>query len=76
MFYEKTAMIWPRKKDARGENTKINYGMDTRGETKKGTSKKNMEGVQATMTARNLEQDQWRKREEWRLVSGKRRQLL
>jgi hypothetical protein len=26
---------WPRKKDVRGENTKINYGMDTRGETKK-----------------------------------------
>jgi len=35
-----------------------------------------MEGVQAAMTTRNLEQDQWRNREEWRLVSGKRRQLL
>jgi hypothetical protein len=35
-----------------------------------------MEGVQAVMTARNLEQDQWRNREEWRLVSGRRRQLL
>jgi hypothetical protein len=35
-----------------------------------------MEGVQAAVTARNLEQDQWRKREEWRLVSGRRRQLL
>jgi hypothetical protein len=35
-----------------------------------------MEGVQAAMTARNLEQDQWRHREEWRLVSGRRRQLL
>jgi hypothetical protein len=31
-----------------------------------------MEGVQAAMTARNLEQDQWRNREEWRLVSGRR----
>jgi hypothetical protein len=29
-----------------------------------------MEGVQAAMTARNLEQDQWRNGEEWRLVSG------
>jgi hypothetical protein len=28
-----------------------------------------MEGVQAAMTARNLEQDQWRNREEWRSVS-------
>jgi len=28
-----------------------------------------MEGVQATMTTRNLESDQWRNREEWRLVS-------
>ena len=35
-----------------------------------------MEGVQATMTTRNLETDQWRNREEWRLVSGRRRQLL
>ena len=51
------------KKDARGENTKINYGMDTTGEKEK-------------RTTRNLEPDQWRNREEWRLVSGRRRQLL
>jgi hypothetical protein len=31
-----------------------------------------MEGVQAAMTARNLEQNQWRNREEGRLVSGRR----
>jgi len=35
-----------------------------------------MEGVQAAMTTRNLEPDQWRNREEWRLVSGRWRQLL
>jgi hypothetical protein len=35
-----------------------------------------IEGVIATMTTRNLEPDQWRNREEWRLVSGRRRQLL
>jgi hypothetical protein len=35
-----------------------------------------MEGVQAAMTTRNLEPDQWRNREEWRLVSGRRRRLL
>jgi hypothetical protein len=35
-----------------------------------------MEGVQATMTTRNLEPDQWRNRKELRLVSGRRRQLL
>ena len=35
-----------------------------------------MEGVQAAMTTRNLEPDQWRNREEWRLVSRRRRQLL
>jgi len=34
-----------------------------------------MERVQAAMTT-NLEPNQWRNREEWRLVSGKRRQLL
>jgi hypothetical protein len=28
------------------------------------------------MTTRNLEPDQWRNREEWRLVSGRGRQLL
>ena len=35
-----------------------------------------MEGVQAATTTRNLEPDQWRNREEWRLVSGRQRQLL
>jgi hypothetical protein len=35
-----------------------------------------MEGVQAAMTTRNLEPDQWRNREEWCLVCGRRRQLL
>jgi len=64
-------MVWPRQKDATGENTKINYGLDTAGEKKTW-----MEGVQAAMTTTNLEPDQWRNREEWRLVSGRRRQLL
>jgi len=35
-----------------------------------------MEGVQAAMTRRNLEPDQWRNREEWRLVSETQQQLL
>ena len=35
-----------------------------------------MEGVQAAMTTRNLEPSQWRNREEWCLVSERRRQLL
>jgi hypothetical protein len=37
-------MIWPRQKDARAENTKINYGLDTTGEKEKRTSKKNVDG--------------------------------
>ena len=37
-------MVWPGQKDARGENTKINYGMDTTGEKEKRTSTKNMDG--------------------------------
>ena len=37
-------MEWPRPKDARGENTKINYGMDTMGEKEKRTCKKNVDG--------------------------------
>ena len=40
----KTTMVWPCSKDARGENTKINYGMDTTGEKGKRTSKKNVDG--------------------------------
>jgi len=40
---EKTTMVWPRQKDARGENTKINYGMDAIGEKEKRTSKKNVD---------------------------------
>jgi len=45
-------------------------------EKKRSKKKTWMEGVQAAMTTRNLEPDQWRNREEWRLVSGRRRQLL
>ena len=40
------------------------------------TRKTWMEGVQAATTTRNLEPNQWRNREEWRLVSGRRRQQL
>jgi len=40
---EKTTMIWPRQKDVRGENTKINYGLDTTVEKEKRTSKKNVD---------------------------------
>jgi IS5 family transposase len=39
---------------------------------KRGRARKTwMEGVQAATTKRNLEPDQWRYREEWRLVSGR-----
>jgi hypothetical protein len=41
---EKTTMVWPGQKDARGENTKINYGMDTTGEKEKRMSKENVNG--------------------------------
>jgi hypothetical protein len=39
---KKTTMVWPRQKDARGENTKIDYGMDTTGEKEKWRSKENL----------------------------------
>jgi hypothetical protein len=41
---EKTTIVWPRQKDARGENTEINCGMDTGGEIKKRMFKKNVDG--------------------------------
>ena len=34
------------------------------------------EGVQAAMTTKYLEPDQWRNTEEWHLVAGRGRQLL
>jgi hypothetical protein len=44
---------------------------------KRGSTRKTwMEGVQTAITARNLEQDQWRNREEWRLFFGRWLQLL
>ena len=36
-------MLWPRQKDARGENAKISYGMDTTGEKEKRASKINVD---------------------------------
>jgi hypothetical protein len=49
-----------------------------RGERRKSGRRRKtwMEGVQAAMSTRNLERDQWGYREEWRLVSGRQRQLL
>jgi hypothetical protein len=37
-------MVRPSQKNARGESTKINYGMDTTEEKEKRTSKKNVDG--------------------------------
>ena len=39
---EKTTMVWSHQKDARGQNTKTNYGMDTTGEKGKRTPKENV----------------------------------
>ena len=41
-------MVRPRQKDARGENTKINYGMDTMGDKEKRMSKKKVDGRSAS----------------------------
>jgi hypothetical protein len=41
---ERTTMIWPRQKVARGENTKTNYGMDTMGEKEKKTPEEKVDG--------------------------------
>jgi hypothetical protein len=53
---EKTTMVWLHQKDARGQNTKINYGIDTRGEKKNRTSKKNVDGMGSKkFTTRSME---------------------
>ena len=41
-------MVWPRRKDTRRQNTKINHGMGTTGEKEKRTSKKNIDGRSAS----------------------------
>jgi hypothetical protein len=43
---------------------------------KRGRPRKTWIGLQTGRATRNLETDQWRNREEWDLVSGRRRQLL
>ena len=64
-------MVWPGQKDGRGENGKINCGLDTKGEKERGLARNMwMDGVQAAMTTRNGET------EELRLVSGRQRHLL
>ena len=73
---QKTTMVWPRQKDARGENTKIMDWIPWERRKRGCPRKMLMEGVQAAMTKRNLEPDQWRNRQAWRLVSGILRQLL
>ena len=37
-------MVWLHEKDARKENTKTNYGMDTTGEKEKRMPKENVDG--------------------------------
>jgi len=70
-------LVWPSQKDARREKTKIIIDWTPRERSKRGRPRKTwMEGVQAAMTTRNLEPDQWRNREEWGLVSRREQQLL
>jgi len=65
-------MTWPEERIS-----KLNMDWIPRERRKRGRPRKTwMKGVQAAMTTRNLEPGQWRNREEWRLVSGRRRQLL
>jgi hypothetical protein len=40
----KIITVWPHQKDARGENTKINCGLDTAGEKERRMSKKTVDG--------------------------------
>ena len=45
---EKTTTVWPRQRDAKRENTKINYEFHTTGEKEKRMSKKNVDGSSTT----------------------------
>ena len=74
---EETTVVWPRQRMPEERIPKLIMDWIPRERRKRGRPRKTwMEGIQAAMTTRNLEPDQWRNREEWRLVSGRRRQLL
>ena len=70
---EKTTMVWPCQKDVRGENTKLIMDWIPWERRKRGRPRKVwIEEVQAALTTRNLEPDQWRNIKEWHLVSRRR----
>jgi hypothetical protein len=70
-------VLWPRHKDAEERTARLIVEWIPLERRNRGRSRKTwMEGVQAAMTTRYLEPDQWRNREEWCLVSGRQRQLL
>jgi len=69
---EKTTMVWPRQKGARGENNKINYGLDTTGEKEK----QNVDGRSTSSHDNKKFRTRSMEKQESHLVSGRRRQLL
>ena len=77
---EKITMVRPSYKDAGGQNTKINNGMDTDRKKEKGTPKKHVDrgGTSShgnkELGTRSMEKQ--RGMELWSLVSGRRRQPL
>ena len=75
VIIERKRLQWyDHVKGMQEKTTKINYGVDTRGE-KKGRPKETwMEDVRAAMKTRHLEADQLLNRKEWSLGSGRWRQ--
>jgi len=70
-------MVWPRQNMPEEGIPKLIMDWIRRERRKRGCPRKTwMEGVQAAMTTRNLEPDQWRNRGEWRLVAKRQQQLL
>jgi hypothetical protein len=58
-----TTMVWPCQKDARGENTEYNYGLDTAGEKEARTPKENVDGRSTSSHEnKNLASEQWKNR--------------
>ena len=76
---EKKRLQWygQVKRDDGGQTTKLIMEWILLERRERGRPRKTwMEGVQAAMTSRDLEPEQWRNRGEWCLGSGRRRQLL
>ena len=72
---EKTTLLWPSQKDARGENTENNHGIDTKGKKGKRTPKENVDGRSTSshekkFRIRPMEKQRWKAFGFWKTATA------